>query len=69
MINNFFTVAVICRLWNKLSKQKLLEFLLFSIGLKDDLTLVGGVNVVLHESIKSEIDLNSTNLLFKRIGR
>lgn len=51
-----------------LSKQKLLEFLLFSIGLKDELTLVGGVNVVLHNSIKNEIDLNSTNVLFKSIG-
>lgn len=51
-----------------LSKQKLLEFLLFSIGLKDNLTLVGGVNIVLHKSIKNEIDLNSTNILFKSIG-
>lgn len=52
-----------------LSKQKLLEFLLFSIGLKDNLTLVGGVNIVLHKSIKNEIDLNSTNILFKSIGK
>ena len=51
-----------------LSKQKLLEFLLFSIGLKDNLTLIGGVNIVLHKSIKNEIDLNSTNILFKSIG-
>lgn len=51
-----------------LSKQKLLEFLLFSIVLKDELTLVGGVNVVLHDSIKNKIDLNSTNILFKNIG-
>lgn len=48
-----------------LSKQKLLEFLLFSISLKDDLTLISGVNVVLHESIKREIDLSLTEILFK----
>jgi len=51
-----------------LSKQKLLEFLLFSIGLQDNLTLVGGVNIVLHSSIKNEIDLNSTDVFFKGIG-
>ena len=52
----------------KLSKQKLLEFLLFSISLKDDLTLINGVDVVLHESIKKEIDLTSTQILFNTIG-
>lgn len=52
-----------------LSKQKLLEFLLFSIALKDNLTLINGVNVVLHESIKKDIDLSSTEILFKTIGR
>ncbi len=51
-----------------LSKQKILEFLLFSIGLKDNLTLIGGVNIVLHNSIKSEIDLNSAEILFNSIG-
>lgn len=51
-----------------LSKQKLLEFLLFSVNLKDNLTLIGGVNIVLHNSIKSEIDLNSTEILFNSIG-
>lgn len=51
-----------------LSKQKLLEFLLFSIALKDNLTLINGVNVVLHESIKKDIDLSSTEILFKTIG-
>lgn len=51
-----------------LSKQKLLEFLLFSIALKDDLTLINGVSIVLHESIKKEIDLSSTEILFKTIG-
>ncbi len=52
-----------------LSKQKLLEFLLFSIALKDNLTLINGINVVLHESIKKDIDLSSTEILFKTIGR
>lgn len=51
-----------------LSKQKLLEFLLFSIALKDDLTLINGVNIVLHKSIKKEIDLSATEILFKAIG-
>lgn len=51
-----------------LSKQKLLEFLLFSVKLKDDLTLIGGINIVLHNSIRSEIDLNSTEILFNSIG-
>lgn len=51
-----------------LSKQKLLEFLLFSIGLKDNLTLISGVSIVLHDSIKNEIDLNLTEILFKSIG-
>ena len=51
-----------------LSKQKLLEFLLFSIALKDGLTLINGVNILLHDSIKSEIDLSSTEILFKNIG-
>jgi hypothetical protein len=49
----------------KFSKQKLLEFLLFSIALSDNLTLINGVNVVLHESVKDEIDLSITEILFK----
>ncbi len=51
-----------------LSKQKLLEFLLFSIALNDDLTLINGVSVILHASVKKEIDLSSTEILFKTIG-
>ena len=50
-----------------LTKQKLLEFLLFSINMQDQLTLIGGVNVVLHESVKSEIDLSLTEILFRSI--
>ena len=49
----------------RFSKQKLLEFLLFSIALSNDLTLINGVNVVLHESVKEEIDLSITEILFK----
>ena len=52
-----------------LSKQKLLEFLLFSIVLKDDLTLINGVNIILHDSVKKDIDLASTDVLFKTIGK
>ena len=51
-----------------LNKQKLLEFMLFSIALKDELTLINGVDVILHESIKKEISLASTETLFKTIG-
>jgi len=51
-----------------LNKQKLLEFLLFSIALKDDLTLINGVDIVLHNSIKDDIDLTITQILFKTIG-
>lgn len=50
-----------------LSKQKLLEFLLFSIALKDDMTLINGVDVVLHKSVKCDVDLSSTETLFKTI--
>jgi hypothetical protein len=49
----------------KISKQKLLEFLLFSIALSDNLTLIKGVNVVLHDTVKDEIDLSMTEILFK----
>jgi len=41
-----------------LSKQKLLQFLLFSIALNDKLTLINGINIVLHKSIENDIDLN-----------
>ncbi|VVH59331.1 hypothetical protein BAZOLSSOX_3288 [uncultured Gammaproteobacteria bacterium] len=53
----------------KLDTQKLLEFLLFSISLKDDLTLINGINIILHESVKADIDLASTEILFKTIGK
>ena len=41
-----------------LSKQKLLEFLLFSISLNDKLTLINGINIILHSSLENDIDLN-----------
>jgi hypothetical protein len=52
----------------KLSKQKLLEFLIFSISLNNNLTLVNGINIVLRDSVKNEIDLSMTEFLFKKIG-
>jgi len=51
-----------------LNKQKLLEFMLFSIALKDELTLINGIDVILHKSVKKEISLASTETLFKTIG-
>lgn len=51
-----------------LPKQKLLEFLLFSIVLQDGLTLANGLDVVLSESMKSDVDLSLTEILFKSIG-
>jgi hypothetical protein len=41
-----------------LTKQKLLEFMLLSIMLNDKLTLIQGLEVVLHHDVKSEINLN-----------
>lgn len=43
----------------RLTKQKLLEFLLFSIVLQDDLTLTNGLDIILSASIKSDIDLSN----------
>ncbi len=42
----------------ELSKQKLLDFLLFSIILSNKLTLINGLDIILHKNIKDEIDLN-----------
>lgn len=50
-----------------LSKQKLLEFLLFSIALNDNLTLINGINIVLHDSVKDKVDLSLTEILFKNM--
>jgi hypothetical protein len=48
-----------------LSKQKLLEFILLSIFMSDKLTLINGIDVVLHSSVESEIDLAMVEVLFK----
>lgn len=50
-----------------LSKQKLLEFLLFSIYMNDNLTLIKGVDIVLHSSVEEEINLSMTEFLFNSI--
>jgi len=42
----------------ELSKQKLLDFLLFSIILSNKLTLINGLDIILHKSVKDKIDLN-----------
>ncbi|WP_214645075.1 macro domain-containing protein, partial [Aliivibrio fischeri] len=42
----------------ELPKQKLLEFLLLSITLNDKLTLINGLDIVLHQSVKDEVSLN-----------
>lgn len=39
-------------------KQKLLEFMLLSLTLNDKLTLIHGLEFVLHECVKQEINLN-----------
>ncbi|MEJ2765782.1 macro domain-containing protein [Photobacterium sp. MCCC 1A19761] len=41
----------------KASKQRLLEFLIFSLKIKDNLTLVNGINIVLAKRLKKEISL------------
>ena len=41
-----------------LPKQKLLEFLLLSITFNDKLSLINGLEVVLHQGVKTEISLN-----------
>lgn len=41
-----------------LPKQKLLEFMLLAITLNDKLTLIKGLEVILHQSVKSDISLN-----------
>lgn len=50
------------------SAQKILEFLLLSISMNDNLTLINGIDIVLHESIRGKIDLSRTEVLFNSIG-
>lgn len=47
-----------------LSKQKLLEFMLFSMTLNDKMTLINGLNIILHKSTKNEIDLNKIKYIY-----
>jgi hypothetical protein len=47
-----------------MSKQKLLEYLLFSIQIHDNLTISGKINVVLNKELKKEIDLNKIKELY-----
>jgi Domain of unknown function (DUF6430) len=48
-----------------LTKQKLLEYLLFSIQIHDHLTVSGNINIVLNNDLKNgEIDLNNIKELF-----
>ncbi len=50
-----------------LSKQKLLEFLLFSIYMNENLTLINGVDIILHTSVENEVNLSMTKILFNSI--
>lgn len=47
-----------------LTKQKLLEYLLFSIQIHDCLTISGRINVVLNKELKKDIDLNKIKDLY-----
>jgi hypothetical protein len=49
-----------------LTKQTLLEILLFSITLNDKLTLINGLYVVLYKSIKPDIDLSKIHYHYKQ---
>lgn len=50
-----------------LPKQKLLEFLLLSISLNDKLSLINGLEVVLHQGIKNEISLNIVQSYYEKL--
>ncbi|MED2148100.1 DUF6430 domain-containing protein [Bacillus thuringiensis] len=47
-----------------LTKQKLLEYLIFSIQIHENLTVSGDINIVLHQNLKEDIDLNKIKSLF-----
>ena len=51
----------------ELTNQKLLEFLLFSITLNDNLTLVNGLDIVLYKDLKDKIDLNKIDYYYNII--
>jgi len=48
-----------------LSKQQLLELILLVLIVVDKLTLINGLNIILHPSLKNEIDLNRIEYYFK----
>jgi len=50
-----------------LTKQNLLDFLIFSITINDKITLINGINIILHSSLEKEIYLNKTEILFNAI--
>jgi hypothetical protein len=50
-----------------LTKQNLLDFLIFSIKINDRMTLINGLNIILHSSLEKEIYLNKTEILFNTI--
>ncbi|WP_063650825.1 macro domain-containing protein [Aliivibrio fischeri] len=49
----------------KAKKQSLLEFLLFSIKMKEDLTLAGGIHIILDKSIKKYIKLKLIDYYYR----
>jgi len=49
----------------KLSKQEILEYLIFSIKMHDELTVSGGINIILYESSRDELDLNKIDFFSK----
>ncbi len=51
----------------KLADQKLLEFLLLSITLNDKLTLIKGLEIVLYDGIKPEVNLNIIQSYYKTL--
>lgn len=49
----------------QLTKQELLECILSSIKFHDNITISGGINIILHESVRDEIDLNNIQFKYK----
>ncbi len=41
-----------------LTKEKLLEMIIFSIYTAEKIAILHGINIVLHDSLKNEINLN-----------
>ena len=49
------------------TKQQLVELILLILVVIDKLTLINGLNIVLHSSLKDEIDLNRIEYYFKGV--